>query len=225
MLPELVAKVTPVLHGWETRIDKYSELPKLCISTEDFNVCNSLVANELVSGIDHFATFWKVVDISGVDKAICKAALVSLKDIEISCIQWGQSNVEAFGSTVKSLKEEKKDAAHWEVVINDASEEAKRRALQLIENGAVAAKCAIRTLPFEIRGSAAGLFNASWPAVITFFGKAWEFIKMVKEGLEMFLGGTWNKLEQAMDAVKAAAEIAIDIVCSILKPRIVAAAV
>lgn len=127
--------------------------------------------------------------------------------------------------TVESLKEEKTDAAHWEVVIVDANEEAKKGGLQLIENGAVAAKCSIRKLPFEIRGSAADLFNASWPAVITFFGKAWESIKVIKEGLEMFLKGAWNRLEQAMDAVKAAAEIAIEIICSILKPSTAAAAV
>ena len=81
----------------------------------------------------------------------------------------------------------------------------------LIEKGAVAAKGAIRKLPFEIRGSAADLFNASWPAVITFFGKAWESIKVVKEGLGMFLTGAWNSLEQAMGAV-------YPIVCRIFSP-------
>lgn len=210
--------VPPVLHGWETRVDNHVRMAKLCISTEDFHVCNSLTANELISGIDHFATFWNNVDIHRVDKTMCKRAVASLKDIEMTTIQWGQSDLKIFGSTVKSLKEEKKDAAHWEVVINRASEEAKRSVLRLIENGAVATKSTIRKLPGEIRGSAADLFNASWPAVIGFFGKVWESIKIVKEGLEVFLGGEWNLLEEAMEAGETAAEVAIDILCRILQP-------
>lgn len=211
-------KVPPILHGWETRIDNHVKMAKLCISTEDFHVCNSLTANELISGIDHFATFWNTVDMYGIDKTICQVAVASLKDIEMTSIKWGQSDLEAFGSTVKSLKEEKKDAAHWEVVINDASDKAKRSVLTLIENSAVATKSTIRKLPVEIRGPAADLFNASWPAVVGFFGKVWESIQIVKKGLEMFLEGTWNMLEEAMDAGKVAAEVAIDILYRILQP-------
>jgi hypothetical protein len=64
------------------------------------------------------------------------------------------------------LKGERKDGERWKTSIDAARDDARARTIQLIENGAVAAKTIINKTSAEVPGSAADIFNASWPAVI-----------------------------------------------------------
>lgn len=217
MASEMISTVSPVFHGWETRIDNHTELAKLFVSTEDFYVFNSLIASELVHGIDHVATFYKVIKASDATGIEVEEVLDRLKDIEVTSIKWGHSTLETFVKRVEALKKEEKNEKHWKTVIDTASDDAKRITIQLIENGAVAAKTIISKIPVEARGAATDIFNACWPSVIAFFGKVWTLVKMVVAALEQFLQGTWSELEQALNATNTAAEIAMNLTCKVFK--------
>lgn len=99
--------------------------------TDDFNFCNSLIANEPISGVDYVATFYKVINASGVDQVVSKETLDRLKGVKITSTKWVQSNFAAFVKIVESLRGEK-DENHWKVVIDAAaSSDARRRTLSL----------------------------------------------------------------------------------------------
>jgi hypothetical protein len=127
MVSELTSAVAPVFHGWEARIDNHTKLAKLFVSTEDYCACNCLIASELISGVDHVATFYKVINASGANQTISENALDRLKDIEITSIKWGHSNFETFVKKVNSLKGQKTDRESWKTTIEAASEDAKAR--------------------------------------------------------------------------------------------------
>jgi hypothetical protein len=91
------------------------------------------------------------------------------------------------------------------------------RTVQLIENGAVAAKTIICKMPIEVRGPAADIFNASWPSAIAFFGKAWAAIKMIVAAPEKYPQDALYKLDQTLDATKTASEIAMVLICKVFE--------
>jgi hypothetical protein len=72
-----------VFHSWEARIENHTKLAKLFVSTEDYCACNGVIASELIGGVDHVATFYKIINASGANQTVSENALDRLKDIEI----------------------------------------------------------------------------------------------------------------------------------------------
>jgi hypothetical protein len=217
MVSELFSTGAPVFHGWEARIDNHTELGKLLFSTDECCVFNALVVKELISGVDHLATFHNIICASSADRIISENALDRLKDIEITSVKWGYSNFETFVKRIKLLKGEEKDGKSPESVLEAASDDARMRIVRLIENGAVAAKTIICKMPIEVRGPAADIFNVSWQSAIAFFGRAWAAIKMIVAAPEQYLQDALYKLDRTLDVTKTASEIAMVLICKVFE--------
>lgn len=200
------SQATPVLRNWETQIDNQIKVSKLCFSTGDFSLNSALVANELMSNVDHVAIFREVhVAIEGASDPIN-----ILNELNINSIISGKSTFEDFKSRIETLKQEQPDKEAWEQTINNAAAEAKQTCVETIDKAANAAKDIIRQLHEDERQPGADIFSKGLKYAMFFFKKVWDAFLAVAQALWDFLRGVWKKLEESWNTIKSWANTAIN---------------
>lgn len=201
-------EITPIPAYWDVQLDQNVLLLKHSFAVNNFGIWNDVSALDLNLGIDRTASFNNLIDSLHLDPKY-KDAGDELKKINSDTVQAGQDQYKEFSSAVENLKNKTPDKAQWELDIDLAATETKKKSNQAIDDAAAGAKEVISKLPSEARQTAADGFLAGYRAVARFFQNVWTQIKVLAESVYQFLLGVWDKITSAWNTVTDAAKAAV----------------
>lgn len=212
-------EISPVPEPWPIYLDKHIVLLQNSLVTNDFGTYNDISAQDLDLKTDYTATYHKLIDTLHLDPNY-KDATAELNEINKKTVESGQGHYKAFSDTVEQLKNTEPDRPQWELDIDRAAEETKKKSNQAIDEAAAAAKQVIGQLPEESRQSAVDVFLYGFQAVARFFENVWNQIKAVAEAVYQFILGIWDKIKTAWNTVVEAAKAAWNWIGSIFPQKV-----